>query len=90
MYSFKLLITNRTRTHKSFILDAFGKGIFDFLVCFIKIGELGLKSKEKKLFSYTIIEIDLIELKQYSYLILAKALDLKEMICFGSILNAIR
>lgn len=49
MYSFKLLITNRTL--KSFILDAFGKGIFDFLVCFIKIGELGLKSKERKLFS---------------------------------------
>lgn len=31
-------------TLKSFILDAFGSGILDFLECLFKVGEFGLKS----------------------------------------------
>lgn len=43
------IILRKHRTLKSFILDAFGNGILDFLVCFIKIGELGLMSKKNKI-----------------------------------------
>lgn len=35
-------------TLKSFTLEAFGKGIFDFLVCIFKTGEFGLKSENLK------------------------------------------
>lgn len=42
----------RIHTLKSFILDALGSGIFDFLVCFGKIGEFGLKSKNKEIIIY--------------------------------------
>lgn len=43
------IILTKHHTLKSFILDAFGNGIFDFLVCFIKIGELGLMSIKNKI-----------------------------------------
>lgn len=44
----QFILTNRTL--KSFILDAFGNGIFDFLECFNNIGELHFMSEKTKLF----------------------------------------
>lgn len=83
-FKFKTTFSNK-HTLRSFILDALGRGIFDFLVCFFKIGEFGLKSVKIK----TINKIKYIYFKQVFYQILVQAVHLKEMTYFDSILNAI-